>query len=88
MTASELHRDRTVVYSCRYPVVFCPKYRRQVRVPPIDGRIKALILEKQDEYSYTVLEMEAMPDPVPVLLAVGPGIGGTQPTPSARNIPG
>jgi len=55
MTSDELHRDRTIVYSCKYHVVFCPKYRRKVLVPPIGGRIKELILEKQDEYGYAVI---------------------------------
>jgi len=29
--------NRNVVYSCKYDVVFCPKYRRTVLVPPIDS---------------------------------------------------
>ena len=37
-------------------------------MPPIDGRVKAQILEKQAEYGYAVLEMEVMPDPVHLLL--------------------
>ena len=82
-----------MVYSCRYPVVFCPKYRRKVRVPPIDGRIKAQIIEKQDEYGDAVIEMEVMPDHAHLLLDVDPRIGIDEllpkiTTPTARNIPG
>ena len=76
MSSNQLHRDRTIVYSCKYHVVFfCPKYRRKVLVPPIDGRVKELILEKQDEYVYAVIEMEVMPDHVHLLLNVDPRIG-------------
>jgi len=75
MASNELHRDRTIVYSCKYHIVFCPKYQRKVLVSPIDGRIKELILEKQDEYGYTVIEMEVMPDHVHLLLDVDPRIG-------------
>jgi len=75
MASDELHRDRTIVYSCKYHVVFCPKYRRKVLVPPIDGRIKELILEKQDEYGYAVIEMEVLPDHVYLLLDVDHRIG-------------
>ena len=93
MTTNELHRDRTIVYSRRYPVVFCPKYRQKVLVPPIDGRIKAQILENQDKYGDAVIEMEVMPDHAHLLLDVGPRIGIDEvvpkiTTPTARNIPG
>ena len=69
MTANDLHRG------CKDQVFFCPKYRRKVLVPPIDDRIKALIIEKQDEYGCAVIEMEVLPDPVQLLLDVDPRIG-------------
>ena len=64
MLTNHLHRDRTIVYNCKYHVVFCPKYRRSVLVPPINSRIKKLVLEKQDKYHYRVVEMEVMEDQV------------------------
>jgi len=64
------HREDHTVYSCQYHVIFCPKYRRRVLVPPIDGRLKELILEKQSDYVYKVLEMEVMPDQVYHLIYV------------------
>ena len=70
-----MHRDRTIVYSSKYHDVFCSKYRRKVLVPPNDGRVKELILEKQAEYGYAVIEMEVMPDHVHLLLDVDPRIG-------------
>ena len=75
MALNELHRARTLIFSCKYHVVFCPKYRRKLLVPPIDRRIKEMILEKQDQYNYTVVEMEVMPDHVHLLLDVDPRIG-------------
>lgn len=75
MSSAELHRDRTLVYSCKYHIVFCPKYRRKVLVPPIDARLKELVIEKQEEYSYGVIEMEIMPDHVHLLLDVDPRTG-------------
>jgi len=75
MVSNELHRDRTIVYSCKYHIVFCPKYRRKVLVAPMDGRIRELVLEKQAEYGYAVIEMEVMPDHVHLLLDVDPRIG-------------
>lgn len=63
------------VYSCQYHVVFCPKYRRSVLTDGVDERFKQLVLEKQREYGYEVLEMEVMPDHVHLLLDVNPQIG-------------
>lgn len=69
------HSNYSMVYSCQYHVIFCPKYRRKVLNPPLDARLKALILEKQETYGYTVLGMEVMPDHVRLLLDVNPHIG-------------
>ena len=69
------HTTHSWVYSCQYHVVFCPKYRRRVLTDGIDERLKALIMEKQAEYGYEVLEMEVMPDHVHLLLDVHPQIG-------------
>ena len=63
------------VYSCQYHVIWCPKYRRKVLVPPVDERLKELILEKQEVYGYQVLDMEIMPDHVHLLLDVNPQVG-------------
>jgi len=64
------HCEDHTVYGCQYHVIFRPKYRRRVLVPPIDGRLKELILEKQSDYVYKVLEMEVMPDQVYHLIDV------------------
>jgi len=32
-----------VVYSCKYHIVFCPKYRRKVLVDGVDERLKNII---------------------------------------------
>ena len=71
----EYHHEDLMVYSCQYHVIFCPKYRRSVLIPPIDKRLKELILERQKDYQYRVLEMEVMPDHVHLLIDVNPRIG-------------
>ena len=67
--------DHSIVYRCQYHVIWCPKFRRSILVPPIDTRLKELILEKQSAYGYEVLAMEVMPDHVHLLLDVDPRIG-------------
>ncbi len=64
-----------LLYSCQYHVIFCPKYRRKVLTDGIDERLKELIMKKQEEYGYEVLDMEVMPDHVHLLLDVDPKIG-------------
>lgn len=74
-TAKEYRSDKHLVFSCQYHVIFCPKYRRSVLVGEIGQRLKELILEKQEEYGYVVLDMEVMPDHVHLLLDVNPKVG-------------
>ena len=69
------HSSYSLVYSCQYHVIWCPKYRRKVLQEPLAGRLKALIEEKQSDYGYTVMGMEIMPDHVHLLLDANPQIG-------------
>lgn len=69
------HTDHSIVYSCQYHVIFCPKYRRKVLTDAVASRMKELVLEKQDEYGYVVIEIEVMPDHVHLLLDVDPRVG-------------
>lgn len=68
-------KNKHLIYSCQYHVIFCPKYRRNVLVSPIDTRLKELILEKQDEYQYKIIEMEVMSDHVHLLIDCNPKLG-------------
>ncbi len=74
-TSKEYGRDKHMVYSCQYHVIFCSKYRRKVLVDDVAARLKQLILEKQNEYGYKIIDMEVMPDHVHLLLDVNPRIG-------------
>ena len=67
--------DHSIVFSCQYHVIWCPKYRRKVLIPPIDQRLKELIQEKQAAYGYEILAMEIMPEHVHLILDVDPRTG-------------
>jgi putative transposase len=69
------YTDHSIVYSCQYHVIFCPKYRSPVMVDTMAARPKELVQLKQDEYGYTVLGLEVLPDHVHLLLDVDPRIG-------------
>ena len=56
-------------------MVFCPKYRRKVLTPPIDGRLKEVIREVCADAESELIEMEVMPDHVHLLLDCDPQFG-------------
>jgi putative transposase len=64
-----------VVYSCKYHVVWCPKYRRPVLVEGVDVRLKSLIVETCSKMNVDIIEMEIMPDHVHLLIEVDPQFG-------------
>ena len=67
--------NRNVVYSCKYHVVWCPKYRRKVLINCADARLKELIREVAAEHQADILELEVMPDHVHLLIEVDPQFG-------------
>ena len=67
--------NNNVVYSCKYHVVWCPKYRRKVLTNGVDTRLKELLTEYAANLSVEILEMEIMPDHVHMLLEVEPQFG-------------
>lgn len=67
--------NNNVVYSCKYHVVFCPKYRRSVLINGVDVRLKELIIQTCEQLHVEIIEMEIMPDHVHLLLEVDPQFG-------------
>jgi len=67
--------NRNVVYSCKFHVVWCPKYRRQILLPPIDETWKQVIRKVCDRTRSEILEMEVMPDHVHLLVECDPQFG-------------
>ena len=67
--------NHNVVYSCKYHVVWCPKYRRSVLANGVDVRLKELIKETCDSLNVEIIEMEIMPDHVHLLIEVDPQFG-------------
>ncbi len=71
----EMHGNNNVVYSCRYHVVFCPKYRRKVLTPPIDERLNTILAEQIERWGQELIEMEVMSDHVHLLVGCDPQFG-------------
>lgn len=71
----EYKSNRNVVYSCKYHVVWCPKYRRPVLVNEVAARLKAIVAGVTDGVSAELIEVEVMPDHVHLLVEVDPQFG-------------
>jgi putative transposase len=62
------------VYSAKYHIIWCPKYRRRVLVGQVEMRLKEIIAEVVAELSGNVIEVEVMPDHVHLLVEFPPAV--------------
>ena len=67
--------NRNVYYSCKYHIVWCPKYRRKVLVEDVAERLKQIISEVCQEHQAEVLHLEVMLDHVHLLVECDPQFG-------------
>ena len=67
--------NRNITYSCKYHVVWYPKYRRRVLVNGVDTRLKEIITDTALEFLADLIELEVMPDHVHLLVEVDPQFG-------------
>ncbi|WP_207461063.1 IS200/IS605 family transposase [Azospirillum sp. SYSU D00513] len=72
---ADYRSNNNVVYSCKYHVVWCPKYRRPVLEAPIDARLKEVVAGVCSETDAELIEMEVMPDHVHLLVGCDPQFG-------------
>jgi putative transposase len=75
MSTQTYKSNHHILYSCKYHVVFCPKYRRKVLVDGVDIRLKEIIQQVADELKCEIIELEVMPDHVHILCEVDPQFG-------------
>lgn len=67
--------NNNIVYSCKYHVIWCPKYRRKVLVGDVEVRLKELIRELATEMKVDIIEMETDKDHIHLLIEVDPQFG-------------
>jgi putative transposase len=68
------HSTNKTVYSAKYHLIWCPKYRRGVLVGGVDARLKAIIAEVVAEVGAEVIEIEVVPDHVHLLAELPPTV--------------
>jgi putative transposase len=67
--------NRNVVFSCKFHIVWCPKYRRSVLVDGADEQLKKIIARVCEARDAQLIELEVMPDHVHLLVDVDPQFG-------------
>lgn len=67
--------NKNIIYSCKYHILWCPKYRRKVLTGKVGERLREIILEHAQEQKSEIIEMEIMPDHVHMLVEVDPQYG-------------
>lgn len=60
------------VFSLKYPLIWCPKYHKQVLSGAVEVRLKELLAEKAQELGATIHALEVMPDHVHLFLKRNP----------------
>ena len=73
--SSAYRSNRNVVFSCKFHIVWCPKYRRSVLVDGADERLKKIIARVCEARNAQLIELEVMPDHVHLLVDVDPQFG-------------
>ena len=67
--------NKNIIYSCKYRLVWCPKYRRKVLVGLVANRFKEILSHVAIEKKVSLIEVEVMPDHVHLLVEVDPQYG-------------
>jgi putative transposase len=67
--------NNNILYSSKYPVAFCPKYRRKVQEGDSAKRCARVFREVAKKYRAEIIAMEIMPDHVHLLVEVDPQFG-------------
>lgn len=71
----EYKRNKNIVYSGKYHVIWCPKYRKPVLTGDVENRLKEIIQEVAKEKQAEIIELEVMPDHVHLLVEIDPQYG-------------
>jgi len=67
-------RTNKTLYSAKYHLIWCPKYRRRVLVGEVEARLKEIVGEVVATVKGEVIELEVMPDHVHLLVELPPGV--------------
>ena len=67
--------NNNIVYSCKYHIIWCPKYRRKILVNDVEKRLKQLVYATADDLSVEIIEVETDQDHIHILAEIDPQYG-------------
>jgi putative transposase len=67
--------NNNIVFSCKYHIVWCPKYRRKVLIGDVEKRLKEIIQEIAKELKVEIIEIETDKDHIHILAEIDPQFG-------------
>jgi putative transposase len=71
-TDSRYSHNAGAVFSLKYHLVWCPKYRRKVLVGDVAARLKNVLLATAAQYGVLIEAMKVMPDQVHLFVSADP----------------
>lgn len=72
MTDERYRRNAGCVFSPKYHLVWCPKYRKPVLAGSVAKDLRALLAQKARELDVTIEALEIMPDHVHLFISADP----------------
>ncbi len=67
--------NHNIVYSCKYHIVWCPKYRKKILVGHVEERLKEIAKQVCNEMQSELIEIECDKDHIHILVEVDPQYG-------------
>jgi putative transposase len=71
-TDNRYSKNAGAVFSLKYHIVWCPKYRRKVLVGEVEARLKNVLFATAAPYGVLIEVMEVMPDHVHLFVSSDP----------------
>jgi putative transposase len=72
---TEYKSNYNIVYSCKYHIIWCPKYRRKVLIDEVEIRLKEIVNQVAKELNIEIIEMETDKDHIHILADIDPQFG-------------
>jgi putative transposase len=72
MSVPHYAKSAGAVFSLKYHVVWCSKFRRSVLTPPFDERLKQVLAEVTENHGMTIHALEVMPNHVHIFVEADP----------------
>ena len=72
MAQDRYAKNAGAVFSLKFHLVWCPKYRRPVLIGPVEARLREMLSDVASERGMTMHAMEVMPDHVHLFIEADP----------------